>query len=292
MIAQQSGGLPTPDQHYHPAPAAHLGDFKAERTLPKPVSQMALPEKLAAAMWQAKDYVGPEAKALIDQLTTPEAIGQLVLIEVVYGISLFFGVGEIVTGLIIIAGVIFVGEVVIDILKSLTDFVSTAKNATTQAQLTVAAHHFAHALTLGLAIVSALLLRKAVRASPLQTTMQPRPGMTIIRRGNSGGGKKKPKYMLEAENPTMVKKQKEKYEQNLRHDPPDDLPAYPEAKPRKPKNQRQRWVDKKGRIYEWDYENGRVEIYTENGKTHIGEFDANTGEMTKPPKPGRKTNPE
>ncbi|WP_253509121.1 MULTISPECIES: colicin E3/pyocin S6 family cytotoxin [Pseudomonas] len=34
---------------------------------------------------------------------------------------------------------------------------------------------------------------------------------------------------------------------------------------------RKRWKDRKGRIYEWDYENGRVELYDKQGK-HLGDF--------------------
>ncbi|WP_434672772.1 colicin E3/pyocin S6 family cytotoxin [Pseudomonas sp. R1-15] len=50
---------------------------------------------------------------------------------------------------------------------------------------------------------------------------------------------------------------------------------------------RKRWKDRKGRIYEWDYENGRVELYNKQG-SHLGEFKADTGEQTKPAKPGRR----
>ncbi|MCA2489887.1 MULTISPECIES: colicin E3/pyocin S6 family cytotoxin [Vibrio] len=50
---------------------------------------------------------------------------------------------------------------------------------------------------------------------------------------------------------------------------------------------RERWKDKKGRIYEWDSQHGKVEIYTKNGK-HIGEFDHISGEQTKEADPARK----
>ena len=51
---------------------------------------------------------------------------------------------------------------------------------------------------------------------------------------------------------------------------------------------RKRWKDRKGRIYEWDYENGRVELYDKQGK-HLGEFNPDTGERTKDAEPGRTT---
>jgi len=50
---------------------------------------------------------------------------------------------------------------------------------------------------------------------------------------------------------------------------------------------RRRWVDDKGRIYEWDSQHGTLEKYTKNGK-HLGEFDPTTGEQLKPPDPARE----
>ncbi|MCC4225979.1 S-type pyocin domain-containing protein [Vibrio campbellii] len=72
------------------------------------------------------------------------------------------------------------------------------------------------------------------------------------------------------------------------------LPAFPDAIKAKKKTSvqgggklRERWKDKKGRIYEWDSQHGKVEIYTKNGK-HIGEFDHISGEQTKEADPSRK----
>lgn len=77
------------------------------------------------------------------------------------------------------------------------------------------------------------------------------------------------------------------------HPAPLSLPAFPDAIKTDAKSRvqggggiRKRWKDRKGRIYEWDYENGRVELYSKQGK-HLGEFNAETGEKTKPAKPGR-----
>jgi hypothetical protein len=54
-----------------------------------------------------------------------------------------------------------------------------------------------------------------------------------------------------------------------------------------PGGKRKRWVDTGGRIYEWDYQHGRVERYGKNGR-HEGEYDPNTGAQTKPADPRRK----
>lgn len=78
--------------------------------------------------------------------------------------------------------------------------------------------------------------------------------------------------------------------------PPKMLTAFPSAKPAKDKNfiqggggKRRRWKDGKGRIYEWDSQHGKVEIYNSQGTTYLGEFDPETGEQTKPAIPGRTT---
>ncbi|PSS59020.1 colicin E3/pyocin S6 family cytotoxin [Pseudomonas sp. BBP2017] len=79
------------------------------------------------------------------------------------------------------------------------------------------------------------------------------------------------------------------------HPAPKGLTAFPDAVRDSPKSsvqgggkKRSRWKDRKGKIYEWDSQHGAVEIYDKQGN-HLGEFDPDTGEMTKPPKPGRTT---
>jgi hypothetical protein len=79
------------------------------------------------------------------------------------------------------------------------------------------------------------------------------------------------------------------------HSPPKDLIAFPDARRAKRKasvqgggGKRYRWIDRSGKIYEWDSQHGMVEVYDKQGK-HLGEFDPETGEQTKPAKPGRTT---
>ncbi|QAY94139.1 toxin [Pseudomonas sp. ACM7] len=75
---------------------------------------------------------------------------------------------------------------------------------------------------------------------------------------------------------------------------PTTLPAFPDIKPAPLKTsvrgggkKRRRWKDPSGRIYEWDSQHGTVEMYTKQGK-HLGEYDPQTGEQTKPADPSRK----
>ena len=169
--------------HLATAQPVSLGSFQPGQPPVKSVRQLTTAEKLAHAIYLANDYVGEEAQALLEELTSPSA--SLIAFEAVYTISLFFGVGELVTGLAVILGVIFVGEVVLDIIGSLVSFVKLATNATDEAGLRAAAKELAHALTLGAAIVTAIVLHKAVTKF--------KPGNVpenVVRSG--GGGKKKP----------------------------------------------------------------------------------------------------
>lgn len=78
---------------------------------------------------------------------------------------------------------------------------------------------------------------------------------------------------------------------------PDSLPAFPDAKKAKKKTPRQgggglreRWKDRKKKIYEWDYQHGTVERYNKRGK-HEGEFDHETGKQLKDADKTREVEP-
>ncbi|MGE8067823.1 colicin E3/pyocin S6 family cytotoxin [Pseudomonas sp. NPDC089569] len=81
------------------------------------------------------------------------------------------------------------------------------------------------------------------------------------------------------------------------HQKPDYLPAFPEIRRAPPKTPiagggglRPRWKDRKGTIYEWDFQHGAIEKYTKRGK-HLGEFNHETGAQTKPADPTRRIEP-
>lgn len=77
--------------------------------------------------------------------------------------------------------------------------------------------------------------------------------------------------------------------ENSHHIPPKDLPAFPDAKKvKKQKGGRDRWIDSKGKIYEWDYKKGEIELYDKTGKRHQGGFDPKTGARRSKPVPGRE----
>jgi hypothetical protein len=79
--------------------------------------------------------------------------------------------------------------------------------------------------------------------------------------------------------------------------PPRTLLKFPKAYPVKGKTPmgkgkvRKRWKDPdSGDILEWDYQHGKLERYSPEGK-HKGEFDPDTGNQTKPASPDRTITP-
>jgi len=58
----------------------------------------------------------------------------------------------------------------------------------------------------------------------------------------------------------------------------------------KSKSDRKRWVDDKGRIYEWDRRHKELEVYNKRG-VHVGVRDPNTGRWIKPRVKGRRIEP-
>jgi len=68
--------------------------------------------------------------------------------------------------------------------------------------------------------------------------------------------------------------------------PPERLKAFPKAERVKPKDRARRWSDGE-HIYVWDGLHGRVEKYGKTGH-HLGEYDGESGELTKKAEPGRR----
>ena len=54
---------------------------------------------------------------------------------------------------------------------------------------------------------------------------------------------------------------------------------------------RPRWRAPDGRVLEWDYQHGTVEVYDGKRGTHLGEHDPHSGKMLKGAIPGRRVEP-
>jgi hypothetical protein len=53
---------------------------------------------------------------------------------------------------------------------------------------------------------------------------------------------------------------------------------------------RKRWRDDDGKIYEWDYQHGTVEVYDSSGR-HLGEYDPVNGRQIKGANPNYRVEP-
>lgn len=80
-------------------------------------------------------------------------------------------------------------------------------------------------------------------------------------------------------------------ERDTRHHKPapKDLEGFPDAE-KIPHKGRARWKTPDGKILEWDKQHGDVEVYDKRGK-HQGSARPHSGEMYKPPVPGRRIDP-
>jgi hypothetical protein len=81
------------------------------------------------------------------------------------------------------------------------------------------------------------------------------------------------------------------------HPPPKFPAAFPGLRKARSKTPVQgggglhkRWKDRNGNIYEWDSQHGTLEKYSRRGR-HLGEFDPNSGQQTKPRDPSRTVEP-
>ena len=209
-----------------------------------------------------------------------------------------------VTGLAVIAGVLFVGEVVLDIIGSLVRFVKLATAATDEAGLRGTAKELAHALTLGAAIVAAVVLHKIVTKF--------KPGNVpenVVRSG--GGGRKKPLKPSPAEikpaeptKPTGTSKGKieidPKREGHIFREDEGHIPDTPANRRRLEdvvnKEENTLGTDKFGNVWHAETQADGTQVWTQsrNGKIINGgvnktpnTYDPETG-LSSPTKPGYK----
>jgi len=69
---------------------------------------------------------------------------------------------------------------------------------------------------------------------------------------------------------------------------PESLPAFPDAVRINGDDDRKRWRDPAGVVYEWDSQDGALNMYGAHG-WHLGEYDHVKGANLKLAEPGRKS---
>jgi len=137
---------------------------------------MSSTEKIGEAMSRAIPMLPAEAQEQIKAMLTPEALAIAAGTLIVWAASHFFGVGEIVDIILLVAGVAFIGLGVFSGAEEFYNFATTALNATTGSDLDRAAQHFAKAVNiLGITVISALLLKKSASSVIARGRPQIRP---------------------------------------------------------------------------------------------------------------------
>jgi len=120
--------------------------------------------RVAEAMRRSLPLLPAEARAVVEGLLSPQSLAIITGTLAVWAASHFFGVGEIVDIILLVAGVVILGKAVWDLAEALWAFADRALNAKTDEDLDEAARHFARAVIIGgVDVIAALLLRRSAR---------------------------------------------------------------------------------------------------------------------------------
>jgi hypothetical protein len=131
----------------------------------RPVSAWSTAEKLHEAIHRSLPKLPAEVRDEVAALLTPQALAIMAGVLVLWGVSHFFGVGEIADIVLLITGGLLLGTVAFEVGEHLGKFGALAVNAQTDADLDAAADHFAEAVSKGgVQVVFAVLLWRGGRA--------------------------------------------------------------------------------------------------------------------------------
>ncbi len=123
---------------------------------------MSTEQKTGEAMRRSIPLLPAEAQEQVRQMLTPTALAIIAGTIVVWAGSHFFGIGEIVDVILLVVGLATIGGGVYSGSEELYRFATTAINAHNDADLDLAARHFATAVNiLGITVISAILLRRS-----------------------------------------------------------------------------------------------------------------------------------
>ncbi|MGH7673842.1 MAG: hypothetical protein ACREMV_01105 [Gemmatimonadales bacterium] len=121
--------------------------------------------RVAEAMRRSLPLLPAEVRGAVEALLSPQSLAIITATLAVWAASHFFGVGEIVDIILLVAGVVILGKAVWDVAEALWAFADRALHAKTDQDLDEAARHFARAVTIGgVDLIAALLLRRSARS--------------------------------------------------------------------------------------------------------------------------------
>jgi len=125
-----------------------------------PVSLWSREDKVLEAIKRSYPYLDDHTVEILKSMVTPEAVGIMVGVLVVWGASHFFGVGEIADVILLILGAAAVGMSVFTAAEHLYGFANKSIYAQSEADLDQAGYHFSRAVTiLGVEAVMAILFK-------------------------------------------------------------------------------------------------------------------------------------
>lgn len=126
------------------------------------VASMSTADRVGEALRRSLPRLGPEARAEVEKLLTPEVLATVAAVLAVWVGSHFFGIGEIVDIVLLVAGLAAIGLAVFDGVEEFLAFATLALNAQSESDLDRAGEHFAKAvMSLGVQTVLAVLFRGA-----------------------------------------------------------------------------------------------------------------------------------
>lgn len=126
------------------------------------VADWALERRLEAVLQRALPKLGPEAKAQLQTLLTPQALAAVSAVLVAWVVSHAFGIGEVIDLILAVVGAVSIGMAVFDGLDRLYDFALGTYRARSSRDFDDAASHLAAAVNiLGIQAVLAVLFRGA-----------------------------------------------------------------------------------------------------------------------------------
>lgn len=138
------------------------------------VATWSFERRLQETLTRTLPKLGPEARAQLAAIITPESIAIIAAVLLAWVVSHAFGVGEAIDIILLVTGVVAIGMAVFSGLDHLYEFASGAYNARSTNDLDVAADHLARAIgILGIQAVLAVLFRGRARGKRLDIGLSP-----------------------------------------------------------------------------------------------------------------------
>lgn len=146
---------------------------------PNAVKDWSTLDKLKFAVQQAMARLPNDVAARLEGMLSPENLAALATVVAIWGVSQFFGVGEVADAVLIGIGLVTLGTDAIDVGVDLGKFAVGVVNAGSASDLNTAGEHLANAIsTAGVDAAMALLFHKASKSLPERSPLITREFVT------------------------------------------------------------------------------------------------------------------